>query len=94
MAGPRPKSPRIEIIFRKGRPVAAFFHFSEEESGRTGRQIPIRPQLTAHYNQAGHPSGLEVPLPLTVTAAQISDALRELSQPPIEESDLLMLRSV
>ena len=48
----------------------------------------------AHYDDAGHPSGLEVPLPLAVAVWQINDALRELGSPPVDDSDLAPLRSL
>jgi hypothetical protein len=86
--------PRIEIIFRKGKPTSAFFHILEEKSGKSRRQIAIRPTLVAHYDDAGHPSGLEVPLPLAVAVWQINDALRELGSPPVDDSDLAPLRSL
>lgn len=86
--------PRIEIVFRKGKPRAAFFHVGETTPGKTGRQIAIRPTLIAHYDDAGHPSGLEVPLPLVATLFQLNDALREVGAPSVEEADLAPLRSL
>lgn len=86
--------PRIEIVFRRGKPTSAFFHISEAGSGKSGRQITIRPTLVAHYDDAGHPSGLEVPLPLAVALWQVNDALRELGAPSVEETDLAPLRSL
>ncbi|NUP09279.1 MAG: hypothetical protein HOW73_24775 [Polyangiaceae bacterium] len=86
--------PRIEIVFRKGKPTSAFFHLREGSSGKTGRQIPIRPTFVAHYDDAGHPSGLEVPLPLVASAWMVNDALRELGGSPVDEVDLAPLRSL
>lgn len=86
--------PRIEIVFRKGKPTAAFFHLRETGSGKSGRQIPIRPPMVAHYDAAGHPSGLEVPLPLTVNLAQINEALREIGGEAVLEADLEPLRTL
>jgi hypothetical protein len=86
--------PRIEVIFRKGKPVTAFFHLVEASSGRTGRQIAIRPPMVAHYDAAGHPSGLEVPLPLTVQISQINEALREVGGEPVLDADMVPLRSL
>jgi hypothetical protein len=84
--------PRIEIVFRRGRPVAAFFHLREGTSGKSGRTIAIRPQMTAHYDDAGHPTGLELSLPTRASALEVNDALRELSGDPVEDADLVPLR--
>ncbi len=86
--------PRIEIVFRRGRPVAAFFHLREGVSGKSGRTISLGAQLTAHYDASGHPVGLELALPTQVRLGDVNDALRELSSGPVEESDLVPLRSV
>lgn len=86
--------PRIEIVFKRGKPTAAFFHVKEESTGRTSRHISIRRSFVAHYDEAGHPSGLEVPLPLVATAFQVNDALREIGGELVEEADLAPLRSL
>ena len=85
--------PRIEIVFRKGRPTSAFFHLGAA-GGKSGRQIAIRPTFVAHYDEAGLPSGLEVPLPLVASLFQVNDALREVGSPPVDETDLAPLRSL
>lgn len=87
-----PDKPRVEIVFRKGKPVAVFLHLKADVSGRTGRTIPIRPPMTAHYDDAGHPVGLELPLPMTLTTAAINEALRELGSAELSDGDLLGVR--
>ncbi len=90
---PSPK-PRVEIVFKKGRPVAAFFHLRAGANGKTGRTIAIRPQMTAHYDAAGHPIGLELALPTQAELPAINEALRELSSDPVGEADIVALRLV
>jgi hypothetical protein len=85
--------PRLEIVFRKGRPVAAFFHLKEGASGKTGRTIPIRPSMTAHYDDSGLPIGLELPLPTAVPLEHLNEALRELGSEGVGEADILALRT-
>lgn len=86
--------PRIEVMFRKGKPIAAFFHLRDTESGRSGRQIPIRAPMVAHYDATGVPSGLEVPLPLSVHLLQINEALREIGGEAVTEADITPLRAI
>jgi hypothetical protein len=85
--------PRIEIVFRRGAPVMAFVHFDPERSGRSKHQIGISPPLVGHYDEGGRPSGLEIPLPLTVSLQRINEALVELGRPPLTEQDLAPLRA-
>lgn len=89
----KPK-PRIEIVFKRGKPTTAFFHVHETQPGKSSRQIEIRPQFTAHYDAAGHPSGLEVPLPLKASLPLVNEALREIGAPSVDESDLAPLRNL
>lgn len=86
--------PRIEIIFKRGKPTSAFFHLKEGESGKSGRQIQIRPAFVAHYDGAGHPSGLEVRLPLHASMIEVNEALHEIGAGPIDEASLAPLRLV
>lgn len=83
---------RVEVVFKKGRPVAAFFHLKEKASGKSGRQIHVRPNMTAHFDEAGHPVGLEIHLPDKLDLLSINDVLRELGASPVTEAELAPLR--
>jgi hypothetical protein len=74
--------------------VAIFFHLRDDKNGRAGRTIPILPPMTAHYDAAGLPIGLQLPLPTTVGVNKINDALRELGDYEVAEDDLVGLRIV
>ncbi len=86
--------PRVEIVFKRGKPVMAFFHLREDVNGRAGKTIPIRPPMSAHYDDAGQPVGLDLPLPTTVSTAAINEALRELGSPEVTDADLVGVRMV
>lgn len=93
-----PVVPRLEIVFKRGKPVAAFLHL-REGSGRTGRQQPVllgglKLPLVAHFDGAsGRPSGLEIALPIgALTLAQLNDALRDLGAEPLTEADFAALQ--
>jgi hypothetical protein len=83
---------RVEVVFRRGRPVAAFFHLKKDVQGKSGRQIMVRPQMTAHFDDGGHPVGLEIQLPDKLDLLVINDVLRELGADPVVEADLAPLR--
>lgn len=90
--------PRLEIVFRRGRPIAALFHLRDEGPGKNARQLPLQAgrnasAMLAHYDERGKPTGLEVPLPLgAVTLAHINEALREMGAGTVTESDLEALQ--
>jgi hypothetical protein len=85
---------RVEVIFKKGRPVAAFFHFRPEASGKSGRQIHVRPSITAHFDAAGHSVGLEILLPAKLVLGEVNEILRELGASPVTDADLAPLRMI
>ena len=84
---------RIEVIFRKGKPVAAFLHFTQNEEGKRGRVVSITKNVTLHVDERANPLGIEVGLPATITTRELNEVLRELGQPPVTDADLLPLRS-
>jgi hypothetical protein len=83
---------RVEVIFKKGRPVAAFFHLGGAEKGKSGRQIHVRPNMTAHFDASGHSVGLEIKLPAKLELLQVNEVLRELGASPVTEADLAGVR--
>lgn len=85
--------PSIDIIFKKGRPVAAFLKLRSDVGGRSHRTVPLRPTITAHYDAAGLPVGLELALPWDGSLTELNDALREVGGGAVEASDLVALRA-
>jgi hypothetical protein len=85
--------PSIDIIFKKGRPVAAFLQLRSGVGGRSHRTVPLRATITAHYDAAGLPVGLELALPWEGSLAELNDALREVGGGVFEASDLVALRA-
>ena len=83
---------RVEVIFKKGRPVSVFFHLGGAAKGKSGRQIHVRPNMTAHFDAAGHAVGLEISLPAKLELVQVNEVLRELGASPVTEADLAAVR--
>jgi len=88
-----PIKPRVEIVFKRGKPVSAFLHLRENPTGPR-KTIAIRPPMTAHYDSVGQAVGLEIPLPTTVSTAAINEALHELGAEEVSDAELLGLRMV
>ena len=85
---------RIEIIFRKGKPVAAFLHFSQNEEGKRGGQVvSISKNVTLHVDDRSTPLGIEIAVPSNISARELNEVLRELGQDAVTEADLHPLRS-
>lgn len=87
---------RVEVVFKKGRPIAVFFHLKQDinrgASGKAGRQIHVRHNTTAHFDAAGHPVGLEILLPNKLELGAINEVLRELGASPVTEAELAPVR--
>lgn len=87
------RKPTIDVVFKKGRPVAAFLSLRADEAGRSHRTVPLRPTITAHYDAAGLPIGLELALPWEGGLAELNDALREVGGGVVDAADLVALRA-
>lgn len=84
--------PHIDVVFKKGRPVAAFLNLRADVLGRSHRTVPLRPTITAHYDVSGLPIGLELALPWDGSLTELNDALREVGGGALEAVDVIALR--
>lgn len=87
-------APRVEIVFRKGKPVAAFLHLRERTSGKAGKTISLRPNVTAHFDALGIGIGLELALPVDVDLMTLNGILHDLDGGKLLERDLEQLRQL
>jgi hypothetical protein len=87
-------APRIEVVFKKGKPVAVFLHLRERTSGKSGKTISLRPNVTAHFDGAGLGVGVELALPVDLDLMTLNGILHDLDAGRLEERDLDQLRQL
>lgn len=82
------REPYLEVTFRHGRPIAAYYYLPREANQKSARTKRIEPGLVIDFTTDGQAIGIEMTTPTMVTLAALNAVLRELGQPPASEADL------
>lgn len=83
----------LEITFRKGRPFAAYLYFPRKAGLKSAQTRKVQEGLLVDYEKNGHPIGLEITSPTTVTLEEINSVLAELELPALQPGELAPLEA-
>jgi len=83
--------PYLEITFRRGRAIAAYYYLPRKPGERSFRTSRIEPGLVIDYSRAGRAIGIEITAPGRVTLAAVNRVLRKLGFSALTRSDLAPL---
>jgi hypothetical protein len=81
----------LEVTFRHGRPLAAYFYLPRRPEDRSRRTKRIEPGLVIDFAASGKPIGIEILAPAELTLTAFNRVLRELGFPPLKRADLAPL---
>ena len=82
------KDPYLEVTFRHGRPIAAYYYLPREANQKSVRTRRVEPGLVIDYTAEAQAIGIEITAPGKVSLAALNGVLRELGHPPASEADL------
>ena len=85
------KSHYLEVTFRHGRPIAAYYYLPRETSQKSVRTRRVEPGLVIDYAADGQAIGIEITAPGKVSLAALNAILRELGHPLASEADFAPL---
>ena len=81
----------LEVTFRHGRPIAAYYYLPRETSQKSVRTRRVEPGLVIDYTADGQAIGIEITAPGKASLAALNGILRELGHPLASEADLAPL---
>ncbi|MCJ7674395.1 MAG: DUF2283 domain-containing protein [Sedimentisphaerales bacterium] len=81
----------LEVTFRHGRPIAAYYYLPRRSKDRSHRTRRVEPGLVIDFTRDGKPIGIEIIAPDKLTLAAFNRVLRELSFPVLKRADLAPL---
>ena len=87
------KNSYLEVTFRSGRPIGAYYYLPRREEQRSFRTVRVEPGMVIDFGRDGSPIGIEITTPSTVTLVAINRVLRDLSQATLKRADLAPLLS-
>lgn len=87
------KEPYLEISFRRGRAVAAYFYLPRRPNDKSFRTALAEPGLIIDFNRRGQPIGIEITAPSRLSLTALNRVLNQLGLPAAKRSDLAPLRA-
>ena len=82
------KEPYLEVTFRHGRPMAAYYYLPRETNQRSVRTRRVEPGLVIDFAEGGKAIGIEITTPSKISLAALNAVLRELGHAPASSTDL------
>ena len=70
------KDTYLEVTFRHGRPMAAYFYLPRKPGQRSYRTVEEEPGILVDYGRNGRPIGIEMTAPSRVSMAIMNRILR------------------
>jgi hypothetical protein len=83
--------PYLEVTFRHGRPLAAYYYLPRKSREKSYRTQRVEPGLVIDFSRSGRPIGIEITSPERVSVAALNRVLRELGVERVRRADLAPL---
>ena len=87
------QEPYLEITFRHGRPLAAYFYLPRLEGQSVARTQRMEHGLVVDFDATGAPIGIEITAPEEITLDEFNALLTKLGQAPISRDEFAPLRA-
>ena len=81
----------LEVTFRHGRPVAAYFYLPRRPGQKSYRTRRAESGLLIDFSRGGQPIGIEIKSPSKISLAAINRVLKTLGFSTIKRADLAPL---
>jgi Protein of unknown function (DUF2283) len=82
------KEPYLEVTFRHGRPIAAYYYLPRHTNQKSTRTRRVEPGLVIDFTADGQAIGIEITTPAKMSLAALNEVLHELGHAPASEADL------
>ena len=83
----------LEVTFRRGRPLAAYYYLPRSAKDRSHRTQRLEPGLVIDFRHDGRPIGIVILAPEKLTLSTFNRVLRDLGLPTLKRADLAPLRA-
>jgi uncharacterized protein YuzE len=82
------REPYLEVTFRHGRAIAAYYYLPRGANQKSARTRRVEPGLVIDLTADGQAIGIEITTPAKLSLAALNAVLRELGQAPASQLDL------
>ena len=81
----------LEVTYRKGRPLAAYYYLPRRGDDRSARTERTDGGLVVDYSSDGRAIGIEITSPGRLVLSELNDLLERLGQEKVTRDDLVPL---
>jgi uncharacterized protein YuzE len=81
----------LEVTFRHGRPIAAYYYLPRKRGQKSHRTRRIEPGLVIDLSRDGQPVGIEISAPSKVSVAAVNRVLTKLGLSRVTRVELAPL---
>jgi len=85
------KTPYLEVTYRQGRAIAAYYYLPRRAGQRSVRTRRAEAGLLVDYARGGRPIGVEITTPGALSVAAFNRVLRELGFATVTREDVAPL---
>lgn len=82
------REPYLEVTFRRGRPMAAYYYLPRRPGQRSVRTRRVEPGMVIDFARGGRAIGIELTAPSRLSVTALNRVLRELGFPLVSREDL------
>lgn len=87
------KEPYLEVTFRHGRALAAYYYLPRRPGQKSYRTVRVEPGLVIDFNRRGRPIGIEITAPSRLSLAVLNRVLKQFGLATVRRNDLAPLRA-
>lgn len=85
------REPYLEVTFRQGRAIAAYYYLPREAGQKSVRTRRVEPGLVIDFASDGRPIGIEITAPSKLSVASLNAVLKDIGCPVATQADLAPL---
>ena len=78
----------LEVTYRKGRPLAAYYYLPRRDGDSSARTERVEGGLLVDFSADGRPIGIEISSPSRLELSTLNEVLVGLGQEPVRPEDL------
>ena len=87
------KEPYLEVTFRRGRVIAAYYYLPRRSAQKSHRTVRIEPGMVVDLGRNGKPIGIEITAPTLVSRAILNRVLKQFGLPAANPNDLAPIKA-
>jgi uncharacterized protein YuzE len=81
----------LEVTYRKGRPVAAYYYLPRHDGDKSARTEKVEGGLLVDFSSDGRAIGIEISSPTRLDLTDLNAVLVRCGQPPVRGEDMAPL---